>query len=211
MLKPLIFGLAFLFLALMATGPAYAADYEIAEYTIADATGDWGFPSPYAHYSRGPGYVRMSFVFDTLVWKDDEGYLPALAEDWEYLEDENAYSFDLREGVTWHDGEKFTADDVVFTVDYIQDHPYQWVDSGIIDRAEAAGDYSVKLYLSEPYAPFMDLVACTLPILPEHVWDGVSDPANFRDDEALIGSGPFKLSDYNRAQGTYLYEAYEDY
>jgi len=211
-LKPLIFGLALAFLALMAAGPVGgAADYEVAEYTIADATGDWGFPSPYAHYSRGPGYVRMSFVFDTLVWKDDEGYLPALAKDWEYLEDEKAYSFDLREGVTWHDGEKFTADDVVFTVEYIQDHPYQWVDSGIIDRAEAAGDYSVKLYLSEPYAPFMDLVACTLPILPEHVWDGVSDPANFRDDEALIGSGPFKLSDYNRALGTYLYEAYEDY
>jgi peptide/nickel transport system substrate-binding protein len=210
-LKPLIFGLALAFLVLMAAVPAGAADYEVAEYTIADATGDWGFPTPYAHQSRGPGYVRMSFVFDTLVWKDDEGYIPALAEDWEYIDDENAYSFDLREGVTWHDGEEFTADDVVFTVDYIKDHPYQWVDSGIIDRAEAAGDYSVKLYLSEPYAPFMDLVACTLPILPEHVWDGVSDPANFRDDEALVGTGPYRLLDYDRAQGTYLYEAYDAY
>ncbi|KQC15861.1 MAG: ABC transporter substrate-binding protein, partial [Methanosaeta sp. SDB] len=64
---------------------------------------------------------------------------------------------------------------------------------------------------SEPYAPFMDLVACTLPILPEHVWDGVSDPASFRDDEALIGTGPFRLLDYNKARGTYLYEAYEGY
>jgi peptide/nickel transport system substrate-binding protein len=210
-LKPLIFGLALLFLALMATGPACAADYEVAEYTIADATGDWGFPSPYAHYSRGPGYVRMSFVFDTLVWKDDEGYLPALAEDWRYIEEENAYVFDLRDDVTWHDGEKFTADDVVFTVDYIQDHPYQWVDSGVIDRAEAAGDRSAKLYLSEPYAPFMDLVACTLPILPRHIWEDVSDPASFRDEEALVGTGPFKLADYDQVQGTYLYEAYDGY
>jgi len=211
-LKPLIFGLALTLLALMASGPVGgAANHEVAEYTIADATGDWGFPSPYAHYSRGPGYVRMSFIFDTLVWKDDEGYLPALAEDWEFVKDENAYSFDLRKGVTWHDGEEFTADDVVFTVGYIQDHPYQWVDSSIVDRAEADGDHSVKLYLSEPYAPFMDLVACTLPILPEHVWDGVSDPASFRDDEALIGTGPFRLLDYNKARGTYLYEAYEGY
>jgi peptide/nickel transport system substrate-binding protein len=210
-LKPLIFGLALLFLALMATGPACAADYEVAEYTIADATGDWGFPSPYAHYSRGPGYVRMSFVFDTLVWKDDDGYLPALAEDWRYIEEENAYVFDLRDDVTWHDGEKFTADDVVFTVDYIQDHPYQWVDSGVIDRAEAAGDRSVELYLSEPYAPFMDLVACTLPILPRHIWEDVSDPASFRDEEALVGTGPFKLADYDQVQGTYLYEAYDGY
>jgi len=210
-LKSFIFGLALTFLVLMVVETAGAADYEVAEYTIADATGDWGFPSPYAHYSRGPGYVRMSFVFDTLVWKDDEGYLPALAEDWEFVEDENAYYFDLRDDVTWHDGEKFTADDVVFTVEYIKDYPYQWVDSSIIDRAEADGDYVVKLYLSEPYAPFMDLVACTLPILPEHVWDSVSDPANFREEEALVGTGPFRLSDYNKAQGTYLYEAFDGY
>jgi len=212
-LKPwiLISGLALALLALLAIGPAGVAGYEVAEYTIADATGDWGFPSPYAHYSRGPGYVRMSFIFDTLVWKDDEGYLPALAEGWEYLEAENAYSFELQEGVTWHDGEPFTAEDVVFTVEYIQDHPYQWVDSSIIESAEAGGDYTVKLYLTEPYAPFMDLVACTLPILPQHIWEGVSDPEGARDDEALVGTGPFRLADYNKAQGTYLFEAYDGY
>ncbi|MDN5347754.1 MAG: peptide/nickel transport system substrate-binding protein [Clostridia bacterium] len=54
-------------------------------YTVADPTGDWGFPSPYAHYARGPGYVRMSFIFDTLVWKDAKGFIPALARDWQYL------------------------------------------------------------------------------------------------------------------------------
>ncbi|MFP4642248.1 MAG: ABC transporter substrate-binding protein, partial [Dehalococcoidia bacterium] len=75
-------------------------------YTIADATGDWGYPSPYTHYSRGPGYIRMSFIFDTLVWKDESKFVSALAKDWEYLESENAYVFNLREDVTWHDGEE---------------------------------------------------------------------------------------------------------
>jgi peptide/nickel transport system substrate-binding protein len=210
-LKPLIFGLALALLALVAAGTAGAADGEVAEYTIADATGDWGFPSPYAHYSRGPGYVRMSFIFDTLVWKDDRGYLPALAEEWEYIDAENAYLFYLREGVTWHDGEPFDASDVVFTVDYIKGHPYQWVDSAIIESAEAVGDHAVKLRLADPYAPFMDLVASTLPILPRHVWEGVTDPAGYRDGDALIGTGPFSLADYNKAQGTYLYEAYDGY
>jgi len=46
---------------------------EIAAYTIGDSTGDWGFPSPYGHYARGPGYIRMSLIFDTLVWKDENG------------------------------------------------------------------------------------------------------------------------------------------
>ena len=211
MLKPLIFGLALALLALVAAGPAGAADREVAEYTIADATGDWGFPSPYAHYSRGPGYVRMSFIFETLVWKDDQGYLPALAEEWEYIDAEKAYLFSLREGVTWHDGEPFDADDVVFTLDYIKRHPYQWVDSAIIESAEAVGDHAVKLYLSEPYAPFMDLVASTLPILPRHVWEGVFDPGSYRERDALIGTGPFSLADYNKPLGSYLYQAHDGY
>ena len=54
---------------------------------IGDATGDWGFPSPYGMYSRGPGYIRMSLIFDTLVWKDREGnIIPMLAENWDYDE-----------------------------------------------------------------------------------------------------------------------------
>jgi hypothetical protein len=51
---------------------------------IADSKGDWGYPNPYRHYPRGPGYVRMSWVFDTLLWKDNGGYVPALASKWSY-------------------------------------------------------------------------------------------------------------------------------
>lgn len=189
--------------------PAVAEDIPV--YTIADTTGDWGYPSPYLHYSRGPGYVRMSFIFDTLVWKDQNGFVPALAESWEYLQDENAYLFNLNPTVKWHDGEPFTADDVVFTINYIKEHPYQWVDSSIVDRAEKIDDHTVKIYLAKPYAPFLDQVAGTLPILPEHIYSGVTNPEDFQDPKALTGTGPFKLVDYNKAQGTYLYEANEDY
>ncbi|BAF59669.1 MAG: ABC transporter substrate-binding protein [Pelotomaculum sp.] len=186
-------------------------DGEIASYTIADPTGDWGFPSPYAHYARGPGYVRMSFIFDTLIWKDDKGYVPALAESWEYLKEENAYLFKLRRDATWHDGQKFKAADVAFTFDYMKKHPYQWVDTSIVKRAEAIDEYTVKLYLDKTYAPFLDFIAGTVPILPEHVWKEVENPEQFQQKEALIGTGPFKLVDYNKEQGTYLYERYEQY
>ncbi|MFZ5633524.1 MAG: ABC transporter substrate-binding protein [Bacillota bacterium] len=180
-------------------------------YTVADPTGDWGFPSPYAHYSRGPGYIRMSLIFDTLVWKDDQGYVPALAKSWEYLKDENAYFFRLQDNATWHDGRKFTARDVIFTINYIKKHPFQWVEAGNVKKAEALGDYEVKLYLDRPYAPFLEHFGATLPILPEHVWKDVSDPEKFVGKEALIGTGPFILADYNKEQGTYLYKAYGGY
>jgi peptide/nickel transport system substrate-binding protein len=209
-LFPLL-GFAAACLLLLVLCSAQAADESVDVLTIADSTGDWGFPSPYGHYSRGPGYIRMSLIFDTLVWKDENGFVPALAEKWEYLPDEKAYVFHLRSGVTWNDGQPFTAQDVAFTVQYIQDHPYQWVDSSIIEKAEASDDNTVKITLKKDYAPFLDQVAGTLPILPEHIYKDVSDPANFKDDAALTGTGPFKLVNYDKTQGTYLYEANENY
>lgn len=184
---------------------------EVASYAVADPTGDWGFPSPFAHYSRGPGYIRMSFIFDTLIWKNDKDYLPALADSWEYLKEENAYLFNLNKNASWHDGKNFTAGDVAFTFAYMKDHNYQWVDLGVLKKVEVLDDHKIKLYLERQYAPFLDNIAGTVPILPEHIWKEVQDPLQFQQKEALIGTGPYKLADYNKAQGTYLYEANENY
>jgi len=202
-------GLLLLAMVLLLTSSVYA-DGDVAVYTIGDTTGDWGFPSPYGHYSRGPGYIRMSLIFDTLVWKDQNGYVPALAESWQ-MEGNDAYVFNLRKNVTWNDGEKFTAKDVVFTIDYIKQHPYQWVNSGPIMKAEVLDHNTVKIYLNSSYAPFLEMVAGTLPILPEHIYKSVSDPSEFQGDKALIGTGPYKLVNYDKTQGTYLYEAYDGY
>ncbi|HID20676.1 MAG TPA: hypothetical protein EYP28_07075 [Methanophagales archaeon] len=180
-------------------------------YIIADPTGDWGYPTPHGHYPRGPGYVRMSLIFDTLIWKDTQGFVPALATDWEYLEDENAYLFHLRKGVTWHDGEKFTAEDVAFTFNYVKEHPSWWVDLKSLKQVEVLDEYTVKIYLNKLYAPFLNNDAGSLAILPKHIWQDVDDPTEFREPESLIGTGPFKLVDYSKTHGTYLYEANKDY
>lgn len=181
------------------------------EYTIADPTGDWGYPSPYAHSLRGPGYIRMSFIFDTLVWKDENGIVPALASKWQYLGKENAYLFELNNQAKWHDGKQFTARDVAFTFDYTKKHPYNWVDTTKIAKVEIINDYQVKIYLQGKYAPFLNNIAGTLPMLPEHIWKGVEKPEEFRGPQALVGTGPYKLVDYNKTQGTYLYEANKNY
>ena len=191
-----------------------ATPAQIASYTIADSTGDWGYPSPYLHYSRGPGYTRMSFIFETLVWKDASGFIPQLAKEWEYVQEENAYIFKLHNNVTWHDGEKFTAEDIVFTIDYVKAHPNPFVTligpSGIRE-AVAIDDYTAKLYLEQPYAPFLHDVAGTLAIIPKHIWEGIDDPKSLTGPEAVIGTGPYTLADYSKEHGTYLYKAYDDY
>jgi peptide/nickel transport system substrate-binding protein len=153
----------------------------------------------------------MGFIFETLVWKDASSFIPQLAEEWEYVVEENAYIFKLRNDVTWHDGTSFTADDVVFTFEYTKEHPFQWVDSSIVKLAEAIDEYTVKLYLSKPYAPFFQDVAGTQPIMPRHIWEGIEEPENFTAPEAVIGTGPYTLVDYSKEHGTYLYKAHNDY
>jgi len=209
----IILAISLLILPACSTGEA-PADSQIDAYTIADSTGDWGYPSPYLHYSRGPGYTRMSFIFETLVWKDASGFIPQLAEEWEYIDSENAYIFKLRNDVKWHDGEKFTAEDVVFTIDYVKTHPDPFVTligpSGIKEAA-AIDEHTVKVYLEQTYAPFLNDVAGTMVIMPEHIWQGVDDPKNLTGPEAVIGTGPYTLADYSKEHGTYLYRAFDGY
>ena len=191
-----------------------SADSEsgVREVRIADKAGDWGYPSPYLTYSRGPGYLRMHFIFDTLVWKNETaGPIPLLAEDWGYIAEENAYVFNLVKNAKWHDGEPVTADDVAFTIAYMKEHPYGWVVLDSVDRAEVIGPHTVKIYMSSPYAPFMEDIGGTMPILPEHIWKDVANPMDFVEEGAFIGCGPFKYADFSKEHGTYRYEAFDEY
>ncbi|MDI6711198.1 MAG: ABC transporter substrate-binding protein [Bacillota bacterium] len=192
-------------------GPGQGARTAPAVYTIADDTGDWGFPSPFAHYERGPGYIRMSLLFDTLVWKDDKGFVPALAESWSCDGSGRVWTFKLRDGVRWHDGRPCTAADAAFTFNYAREHTYAFTDLTPVQKAEAPDKQTLVVTLDAPYAPFLDNIAGTLPIIPKHIWSGVEDPAAFREPAALVGTGPFEYGDYNKAQGTYRYLANEDY
>lgn len=70
------------------------------------AGGDYGLPSPFTFYPRGPGYLRISYIYDTLVWKDEKGIIPWLIE-----EMGKKWIFYLKKGVKWHDGQFLTVRD----------------------------------------------------------------------------------------------------
>ncbi|NWF94202.1 MAG: peptide-binding protein [Syntrophaceae bacterium] len=184
---------------------------QATEIRIADSTGDWGYPNPYRHYPRGPGYVRMSWVFDTLIWKDAGGYIPALARSWSFDPKRLAFIFELNPKARWHDGQPLTSEDVVFTTGYFKRYPYRWITIDNVSRAEAQGPQRVVIHLSKPYSPFLSDIGGTMPILPKHVWERVANPEAYSDPQAFIGSGPYLFRDFNKAQGTYLYEAFADY
>jgi peptide/nickel transport system substrate-binding protein len=177
------------------------------------ASSDAGFPSPFT-YLRGPGYARMVLIFDTLIWKDASGEnIPWLAEEWSSSPDGTVWTFKIREGVRWHDGQTMTVDDVVFTFEYFSENPHfipvgQFVPT---EKVVKVDERTVELHLANPSAPFLRNTAGSIPIIPKHIWKGIDDPKTFLDDRALTGTGPFRLLEYNKAEGSYLYEANEDY
>ena len=168
---------------------------------------DWGYSTPFAHYPRGPGYIRMSFIFDTLTWKDKNGVIPWLADSWSSSYDAKTWTFYLHRGVKWSDGEPFTADDVKFTFDYTKEHPQKWYKAKEIDHVAVLDPYTVEIHLKESRPTFIEDVTGSVPIIPEHIWADITDPNKFRGDEAVTGTGPLKLVEYVPEQGYYEYEA----
>jgi len=174
----------------------------------------FGFPSPFA-YMAGLGYYQMSFVYDTLLWKDASGeLLPWLAESFEAATDGSSYTFTLREGVLWHDGTPLTVDDVVFTFDYYKSLTLSFLviaQPVFVASVTATGPSTVKITLDRPAVTFPDVVAGALPIVPRHIWDGVADPGASQELSVLVGSGPYVVDSYSEAEGTLAYTANDEY
>lgn len=184
--------------------------------TIRLPGGDFGFPSPFSYFV-GPGYSRMSYIYDTLLWVGTTGkLLPWLASRWDRSPDGLTYTFELREDVRFHDGQPLTVEDVVFTYRYFLDQA-QRIPPFVIGRPEniadvrATGGRSVEIRLDTPVVTFAEATASFVPIVPRHVWSAIADPSKALDPAVLVGSGPYRLESYSRGEGSYLYEANEEY
>lgn len=179
--------------------------------------GPFGYPSPFA-YVRGPGLVYAGYLFDTLLWKDSSGaMIPWLAREWQASPDGTEWRFTLRDDVKWHDGRQLSSEDVVFTFDYLTKGPgrqtgvihSQGID--VIKETVAEAPNRVLIRLNRPSAAFEETIAGRTLIIPKHVWASVSDPAKFRGDTAVMGSGPYHLESVDEAAGRYLFTANESY
>jgi len=122
--------------------------------------------------------------------------VPDLAASYTLSKDGKTYTLKLKEGVQWHDGEPFSAEDVIFTIDAVQNSEYNsplrtsW--QGV--KAETSDKNTIILTLKTPYGAFVENLAL-LGILPKHVWSKVM-PQNFPlADFNLkpIGTGPYRF------------------
>ena len=156
----------------------------------------------------------LSAIFNTLVKMDQEGeIIPQLATEWKRL-DELTIQFELRQGVTFHNGEPFDAEAVKFTFDRALDPATRWpVGSTVanIDRVDVVDEYTVNVVSKIPDSLLLREVAAWFFILPPKYLAEVGEEA-FGDRP--VGTGPYKFVEW-RGKGTDHYdvvlEANEDY
>lgn len=177
--------------------------------------GDWGYPSPYTHYFRGPGAYKMQLIFDSMLERGEEDLIPWLAEDWEIDDTGTNYTFKIREGVTWHDGKPMTTEDIQFTFDYYKKHPPVKDDLGrshhdYIEAINLLDDHTIHIQVKSPDTTLLERFGSAR-IIPKHIWENVDDPVKFNHEEAVIACGPYILADYNKEQGAYKLEAFKEY
>ncbi|MGC8851704.1 MAG: ABC transporter substrate-binding protein [Minisyncoccia bacterium] len=150
--------------------------------------------NPILTISNDTDYDLINLIYNGLFETDGKGNLiPSLADKVEISSDKKQYTIYLKENVLWHDGVPFTSDDVVFTIESIQNplikSPLYLSWQGVI--VEKINNSVVRFHLSNPYEPFLQQL--TLKIIPKHIWEDINPYQIYYNEYNIkpIGTGPY--------------------
>lgn len=161
--------------------------------------------------------TTYSFYIIDRIWSpysvanhpNDQSFQPWYFTDWELNEDnidssDPTFTAELRDDLTFTDGEALTAEDFQFSAEYFKENnpagsytgaAHQNIDEVGVDSADGT---TVSVYMSEPDQRWLGSIL-GYPILPKHIWEGVDDYTEYspRDEDELIGAGAWELVDYD--------------
>jgi peptide/nickel transport system substrate-binding protein len=146
-------------------------------------------------YSPGLITGTQGLIYEPLlnVNRLDGTVKPWLASSYEQASDAQSITFHLRQGVTWSDGQPFTSDDVVFTLNLIlKNSSIDLTGIGAAVKSVSAPDAStVIVTLSKPFNPIVWILGGQVYMLPKHTWSSVKgDPSQYADPNP-VGTGPY--------------------
>ncbi len=165
-------------------------------------------PEMWSPYNLGGTHQQGVGLFhEPLVYADmlDGHQYPWLAESWEYNEDATELTYHLRDGVTWSDGEPFTASDVAYTLNTLRDEGGNVRQGGIfqtfVKEAVAVDDLTVKITFNAPAPRFHDEVmvakgdSATF-IVPEHIWkdQNWAEYTAYNDGAGPVTTSPWRFA-----------------
>ncbi len=163
-------------------------------------------------YTFELGYPLVTLVYDTLLWRDAQGVpRPWLARSVERSADGRQLTVRLARGVKWHDGTPLTAADVAFTFEFVRSrrHPRFSPQLRDLEGVDVVAPDTVVIRLRRPSIGFLDQPLADLPILPQHLWEGL--PTDRLAPPGLpVGSGPYRLV-ANRRGRPYVFRANNGY
>lgn len=160
----------------------------------------------YTHTIR-EGIVLGHHIWDTLIYRNNKTneIEPHLAESFKWIDD-TTLEFKLRQGIKFHDGSDFTADDVVGTVDYVTSHTT--VQSiFFLEGAEKVDDYTVRLKTKGVFPAVLEYLANVLPIYPSDYYAEAGPDGMSRKP---IGTGPYRVTEIVPGESIKM-EAFPDY
>ena len=140
------------------------------------------------------GMIVSRHVYDDLIYRDPQTweYKPLLATSWKWI-DPLTMELELRKGVVFHNGEKFDADDVVYTLNFVSNPDNKVLvqrNVNWIKTAEKLGDYKVRILLHKPFPAALEYLAGNVPIYPNDYYAKVG-PQGF--GLKPVGTGPYKV------------------
>lgn len=145
-----------------------------------------------------PGYAVCDMVFDTLVRGDHAGnYEPWLAKEWSTSEDGKTWTFTLQEGVKFHNGEAFNADDVVCTFQRLIDERDVLTEASsnwpLLESVTKVDDYTVTVQLSDPYGAML-LALSSLYMIPDEAFAEKGE--TLFTEQIMPGTGPWVFGEW---------------
>ncbi|MDC1174738.1 ABC transporter substrate-binding protein [Bacteriovoracaceae bacterium] len=153
----------------------------------------------------------QAYVIESLAERDDDTYdwKPALSTKFEIAPNGLEYTFTLREGVKWHDGKPFTAEDVKFSFDAIMDKDNKYKTAHLksyfenIESCEIVSPNVVKFKAKSKYFGNFDVVA-GMDIVPRHLYENPSKDQEKKLNKTLVGTGPYIFDKFTKGKSIIL-------
>src|SRR3989338_435597 len=181
--------------------PAFGGTY------VEGVVGQPRFINPIYGETNDVDRTLIDLIYSGLMTYDKDGKIVNdLASSYTVSDDGKTYDFQLKDNVFWQDGKPLTSDDIIFTIETIQNSDYKsplranWL--GV--EAEKTSDKSLSFVLKTPYNSFLE--NCALKIIPQHIWENVlvENFALSSYNLQPIGSGQYSLSSLQQADTGFI-------